>query len=1290
MTVTITDNGDGTLSAAVETATITNKYEAAEITVDPKDAKTTFGKKNLTATTEDGKGHDFNFTLKAAKEGDPMPSSATAKVSYAAGKTGEETIPFGEIKYSKAGTYTYTITEDVTNYTKEKGWTVTNSPATVTVTITDNGDGTLSAAVETATITNKYEAAEITVDPKDAKTTFGKKNLTATTEDGKGHDFNFTLKAAKEGDPMPSSATAKVSYAAGKTGEETIPFGEITYSKTGTYTYTITEADPGKGWTVTGNNATVTVTITDNGDGTLSAAVETATITNKYEVGEITVDPKDAKTTFGKKNVTAAAADGKAKTFNFTLEAVTKDAPMPKDAKASLEYAAGATGEKTIPFGEITYTKAGDYTYKITEADAGKGWATTGSGTEITVTVTDNGDGTLSAKIDKTVEIENKYAVEDIIVDPTAAKTTFGKKNVTETTEDGKAKTFNFTLEAVTKDAPMPKDAKASLEYAAGATGAKTIPFGEITYSAAGEYEYKITEADPGKGWTVSNNGASVIVKITDNGDGTLSAAVENTPEIKNGYKVDEITVDPTNDKTTFGKKNVTATTADGKGHKFNFTLEAVTEGAPMPESAKASVSYDAAETGVKKIPFGEITYTKAGDYTYKITEADPGKGWTPTGNGAEVTVSVTDNGDGTMSAEVKTTPEIKNEYAVEEIKVDPKDAKTTFGKKDVKATTEDGKGHEFSFTLAKDGEAPMPASAEAKVSYEAAETGVKTIPFGEITYAAAGEYKYTITEADPGKGWTPTGNGATVTIKIKDNGDGTLSVESVDTKTIENKYAVEELIVDPTDAEAKTEFGKKNVTATTEDGKGKTFNFTLAKKGDAPMPTSEEASVSYEAGKTGEQTIPFGKITYTKPGEYKYTITEADAGGGWTTKGNKAEVLVTVTDNGDGTMSAVAETQTITNSYAVKPLEVDPTDAEAGTEFGKKNVTATTEDGKGKTFNFTLAKDGEAPMPESAEASVSYKAGETGEQTIPFGKITYTKPGEYKYTITEAEAGKGWTTTGNDAEVTVTVVDNGDGTMTASVAETAVVENSYKAEPVVVDDKDEEDNPIVKKIVEGEGFDATEFKFSIAAETAGAPLPEPAEGTVTAEEAGEFVVDFGAITFEKVGTYVYTIKETTEAPSRDWTCDNTEKTVRVVVTDDGEGQLHAKVEGVEVTNTYVELVDIIYHLNGGNWHGDPSDIVETYPVDTWIKIHAKPVREGYRFVEWRGSSYQPGDDYHVMAHHEFVAIWEKEAEPEEPEKSDKPDTGDHNDPLGALAGFILAGAGLGGVYAYRRRKEEE
>ena len=1290
VTVTITDNGDGSLSAAVETATITNKYEASEITVDPKDAKTTFGKKNLTATTEDGKGHDFNFTLKAAKEGDPMPSSATAKVSYAAGKTGEETIPFGEIKYSKAGTYTYTITEDVTNYTKEKGWTVTNSPATVTVTITDNGDGTLSAAVETATITNKYEAAEITVDPKDAKTTFGKKNVTATTEDGKGHDFNFTLKAAKEGDPMPSSATAKVSYAAGKTGEETIPFGEITYSKTGTYTYTITEADPGKGWTVTGNNATVTVTITDNGDGTLSAAVETATITNKYEVGEITVDPKDAKTTFGKKNVTAAAADGKAKTFNFTLEAVTKDAPMPKDAKASLEYAAGATGEKTIPFGEITYTKAGDYTYKITEADAGKGWATTGSGTEITVTVTDNGDGTLSAKIDKTVEIENKYAVEDIIVDPTAAKTTFGKKNVTETTEDGKAKTFNFTLEAVTKDAPMPKDAKASLEYAAGATGAKTIPFGEITYSAAGEYEYKITEADPGKGWTVSNNGASVIVKITDNGDGTLSAAVENTPEIKNGYKVDEITVDPTNDKTTFGKKNVTATTADGKGHKFNFTLEAVTEGAPMPESAKASVSYDAAETGVKKIPFGEITYTKAGDYTYKITEADPGKGWTPTGNGAEVTVSVTDNGDGTMSAEVKTTPEIKNEYAVEEIKVDPKDAKTTFGKKDVKATTEDGKGHEFSFTLAKDGEAPMPASAEAKVSYEAAETGVKTIPFGEITYAAAGEYKYTITEADPGKGWTPTGNGATVTIKIKDNGDGTLSVESVDTKTIENKYAVEELIVDPTDAEAKTEFGKKNVTATTEDGKGKTFNFTLAKKGDAPMPTSEEASVSYEAGKTGEQTIPFGKITYTKPGEYKYTITEADAGGGWTTKGNKAEVLVTVTDNGDGTMSAVAETQTITNSYAVKPLEVDPTDAEAGTEFGKKNVTATTEDGKGKTFNFTLAKDGEAPMPESAEASVSYKAGETGEQTIPFGKITYTKPGEYKYTITEAEAGKGWTTTGNDAEVTVTVVDNGDGTMTASVAETAVVENSYKAEPVVVDDKDEEDNPIVKKIVEGEGFDATEFKFSIAAETAGAPLPEPAEGTVTAEEAGEFVVDFGAITFEKVGTYVYTIKETTEAPSRDWTCDNTEKTVRVVVTDDGEGQLHAKVEGVEVTNTYVELVDIIYHLNGGNWHGDPSDIVETYPVDTWIKIHAKPVREGYRFVEWRGSSYQPGDDYHVMAHHEFVAIWEKEAEPEEPEKSDKPDTGDHNDPLGALAGFILAGAGLGGVYAYRRRKEEE
>ena len=792
----------------------------------------------------------------------------------------------------------------------------------------------------------------------------------------------------------------------------------------------------------------MTVVIEDKGDGKLAVkSVDTKTIKNEYAVKPIEVDPTsaEAKTEFGKKNVTATTADGKDKTFKFTLAKVG-DAPMPKSANAEVTYNAGATGEKTIPFGKITYSAAGEYTYTITEADPGNGWTATGNPATVTVKVTDNGDGTLSAEVNKTAEINNAYAVEEITVDPTDAKTKFGVKNVTKAAEDNKAKTFDFKLEAVTEGAPMPTSATASVTYQAGKDGKETIPFGEITYRAAGEYEYRITESAPGKGWTVSNNGAPVIVKVKDNGNGTLSAEVIKAAEIGNGYKTDKITVDPTNANTKFGEKNVTATTADGKAKTFKFKLEAVTEGAPMPKSPNAEVTYDAGATGVKAIPFGSIEYDKVGNYTYRITESAAGSGWTTTGNSAQITVKVTDNGDGTLSAKVEDTAQITNSYAVAPIDVDPTDAdaKTVFGKKNVTATTEDGKGHEFSFTLAKSGDAPMPAETTAKVSYDKDETGKKTIPFGAITYTAAGEYTYTITEADAGSGWTTAGSPATVTVKVTDNGDGTLSAKVEKTAEITNTYAVEPLVVDPASAAAKTEFGKKNVTATTEDGKGHEFSFTLKKQGDAPMPTEATAKVSYGKDETGAKTIPFGSITYTKKGEYKYTITEDKAGDGWTTTNNNAEVTVKVTDKGDGTLSAKVETVTIANSYKAEPVEVDTTDAKIGA-FVTKTVTGSAFEPQ--SFDFTIAADNGAPAPAKEEATTEEFTA-AGSKTVNFGKITFNSVGKFTYTVKETTAATdGWTNDNAEKKVTVNVTDNGKGQLEAKV-EGATVTNKFTKRP--------------------------------------------------------------------------------------------------------------------------------------------------------------------------------------------------------------------------------------------------
>ena len=523
--------------------------------------------------------------------------------------------------------------------------------------------------------------------------------------------------------------------------------------------------------------------------------------------------------------------------------------------------------------------------------------------------------------------------------------------------------------------------------------------------------------------------------------------------------------------------------------------------------------------------------------------------------------MTVTDNGDGTLSASVKGAT-ISNKYEVEKLVVDPTEADAEFGIKNVTSTDATGKAKTFSFTLSASDGTPMPDKATVTLSYAAGATGEKTIPFGKITYTKVGEYIYTITEEDPGDGWTVTGNDATVKVTVIDNGDGTLSA-SVEGATISNKYEVEELVVDPT--EAKAEFGIKNVTATDATGNDKEFSFTLAAKNGAPMPDSDTATLTYAAGKTGKQTIPFGKITYTEVGEYTYTITEEDPGDGWTVTGNKATVTVTVTDNGDGTLSASVKGATISNKYEVEDLVIDPTDDEAGTVFGMKDVSTTDASGKAKTFSFTLSSAKGTPMPKNATAALTYAAGATGEKAIPFGEITYNKVGEYTYTITEANPGNGWTVTGNEATVKVIVTDNGDGTLSAEVSGITIT-NDYAADPVEVDTKDIDGKgtALVTKTVEGEKFSSTTFEFTLTDED-----NNVTSANVTASKAGDYVVGFGTLTFEEAGTFKFKVQETNEE-AKGWTLDTKEKTITVKVTDDGEGHLKAEVSGATtITNSY-------------------------------------------------------------------------------------------------------------------------
>ncbi len=83
----------------------------------------------------------------------------------------------------------------------------------------------------------------------------------------------------------------------------------------------------------------------------------------------------------------------------------------------------------------------------------------------------------------------------------------------------------------------------------------------------------------------------------------------------------------------------------------------------------------------------------------------------------------------------------------------------------------------------------------------------------------------------------------------------------------------------------------------------------------------------------------------------------------------------------------------------------------------------------------------------------------------------------------------------------------------------------------------------------------------------------------------------------------------------------------------------------------------ITYDLNGGTYNGSGNNIYENYPDGTVITIHVAPVREGYTFLYWKGSSYSPGDQYTVADNHVFTAVWEKNSDPSD--VPDSPGTGD-------------------------------
>ena len=1009
----------------------------------------------------------------------------------------------------------------------------------------------------------------------DTKTSFGLTKVLEGREWTDTDKFKFELSATSENDaPMPAPATATVTKAnLDDKGKAAINFGEITCNKPGEYTYEVREVKGGAGGiTYSKNVATFKVTVAVKATGGLKADVEKISGETEF------------KNTYSAKTETS-----------LTLEATKKltGRPMADDEfKFALSYAehdevlldATNKGGK-VEFGPLTYTteslaklveeeKASfddssdkpTWTIRYTAAEqTGKlpaGVSAAVSAIDAYVTVVDNGDGTLTATADygdAGNEFVNAYTAAP------AEASLVGKKNLqvpdglTPADITGK---FTFTVTGE-EGAPMPANASVTND----AKG--KVDFGKITFTlddlnkALGEkpekrehtFTYTVTESGEVAG--VTNDAKlsrEVSFTVTDDSKGKLS--VSRNPDgnaaftFTNTYNVTPVETSVT-DQITATKVLTGRDMAEGE---FSFEL---VEG----EGKDAKVVATGKNAADGKITMSTIEYTKAGTQTYTLREVKGNAGGI-TYSDAKFTIetTITDSGDGTLSAthvlkDVKVA-EFKNSY-----NVTPKSSSVTEQiTADKVLDGRDLKAGEFRFELVEGNNvvATGTNNADGKIVMD------------PVTYTAAGEHTYILRETKAGtteNGITYSTAEYTIVTTVKDNNDGTLSVEhklqNVDKATFENAYTVTPKSFSVTDQITATKV------LTGRDLKEGEFSFELVEGNDVVATGKNDAR-----GK-----IKMSPIEYTAAGEHTYTLHEVkgDAGNGITYDGKTYTIETTITDKGDGTLEAKHVLKgdgeaKFSNSYKPNPGEFSVTDQITAT----KSLTG--RDLKEGEFSFELVEGDKVVATGTNDA----------EGNITMSAVKYTEAGEHTYTLREVNGGttsKGITYSDTKYTIETTITDNGDGTLSAThelkSATPATFKNTYSVTPL-----DAELDFDLSKVISGrEWTDGDEFSFTITAPD-GAPLPDPATVTVSKHDAkdGIAAIKFGKIRYTATGTYKYEIRENAGS-TVGMTYDAHVATAEVTVTENGDGSLTANVtkkENGRFTNTY--RTGLNYTAAGGLW----------------------------------------------------------------------------------------------------------
>ena len=1108
-------------------------------------------------------------------------------------------IDFGDITFYKEGIYTIKVSE-VEPTAGVAGVTYTDEVLVEVFRVTDNGLGKLDAKIISLqghyTFTNTYKS-EGAFQLEINKEFTGRANDEWLDTD----KFSFevvildptTQAAVDAGEiefPSDNDGVQKVELTKNKQSAKS---PEIKVYKGGVYKFIVREVTgtiPGVNYD--SNPYEVVVTARDNSDGTISITTNipnnSVTFKNVYDPGSTELSGHDnltiEKEFVGRENNEWLDTDA----FTFTLAAAdktTEDAVKANDVVLPTETTLVVTNENKARshFGNITFKEAGTYKFTVTEEDSKMAGVIDDSNKvrTIIVNVIDDGKGVLKAEVasnSDSLKFKNTYITDDATLE---GKTNLVVEKILTGRDWFENDEFTFTLVAyddVTKNAVEPTDSnkEATVVLPDNATGITATDanhkanFGDILFKEVGTYTFQIQET-PGnvKNVAYDTHSCIVTVVVTDNKEGELVAtpSYSGKIEFENIYTPDPVTA------TLVGKKTLNGRTL--KAGEFRFYIEAAegtAQNTPMPKNNIVANVADGS------ITYATVTYTEVGTYKYLISEIEANlAGVTCDKDKVEATVEVTyDHKTGKLVSEVTykksngdSAFEFVNTYITEET-----DEISISAKKKVTGNEFAMLGNDFCFELEPAATNPKGDPIQKKTVYN--DTNGIVELFDKVSYKQAGTYVYTVHEMEGKRaGIIYDDSVYTITVVVTDNEniaklsadvtiekikDGT--IREVSAITFENEY-------DPEVATALIH-GHKVMDSEHKNLEANEFEFEIkAITENAPMP--EKTTVK----NAGTGLFQFGLITYTEIGTYEYEISEVipseaikDAEGIYTLNGKsyddaKHKVIVTVDDKDEngvstGQLKAVVKgimkqdgnpLVTFTNGYVPNSTSI--------TIDGVKKLTG--RDINAGEFEFEIkAVTEDAPMPKETIVK-NVAAGK--ESAFAFDAITFDKAGEYVYTVVEKTTGKGGVTYDEASFVAkVTVTDEGyDGQLDATVTyfkdnqETKLeFVNSYKADPTDVKIS------MLKKL-EGRPMKDGEFEFEIKAVTENAPMPK--ESKVVNSVAGE--VSFGEITYEEAGTYVYEISEV-KGEDAHVTYDESKYTVTVTVTDNLEGKLEAKAEGIE------------------------------------------------------------------------------------------------------------------------------